>query len=148
MENLTRKKIPPCKENHCPRMQNKTVVRLKCFAQAPYIILSRNVWMNLKVLLKSGAYWRGKAYFMWKPLVIHLLLECYTENRSMLCLCLNRCSSMTLNISRKSPFEASRAVFWSLMLWKVSPAKVEWVRTPPHPKNTQPPPGVVRRSQV
>ena len=37
-------------------MQNKTVVRLKCFAQAPYIILSRKVWATLKALLKSGAY--------------------------------------------------------------------------------------------
>ena len=37
-------------------MQNKSVVRLKCFAQAPYIILSRNVWVTLKALLKNGAY--------------------------------------------------------------------------------------------
>ena len=81
MENLTRKKIAPCKENYCPRMQNKTVVRLKCFAQAPYIILSRNVWMTLKVLLKSGAYWRGKAYFMWKPLVIHLFRVVYWKQK-------------------------------------------------------------------
>ena len=34
------------------------------------------------------------------------------------------------------------------MLWKVSPAKVEWLRTPPHPTNAQLPSGVVCPSQV
>ena len=50
------KKIPPCNGKPLPKNANKTVVRLKCFAQAPYIILSRNVWVTLKALLKSGAY--------------------------------------------------------------------------------------------